>query len=95
MPAGLVEFKNRKSKNSNPASHKLNKVELPSRLLEIFKENKKAWKNFQGMPSGYRKQCIWYVIHAKREETKVRRLNILIDNSVKGDKIPQLKPGRK
>jgi len=39
----------------------------------------------------YRKQCIWWIMSAKRESTRIKRLNILIDCSEKELAIPQLR----
>jgi uncharacterized protein YdeI (YjbR/CyaY-like superfamily) len=46
-----------------------------------FKANRAAWSFFQSQPPGYRKTAIWWVISAKREETRSRRLTTLIADS--------------
>jgi uncharacterized protein YdeI (YjbR/CyaY-like superfamily) len=39
----------------------------------------------------YRKQSIWWVMSAKKEETRDRRMNTLIEVSTQKEKIPPLK----
>jgi len=91
MSAGLLEFKKLARKESKLDLIAQRKIQMPLHLLEIFMDNKKAWKNFQDMSFGYRNQCTRYVIEAKREKTKLRRLNILIENAERGEKIPPLR----
>ena len=62
-------------------------VELSPQFEKKFKANKKAWKFFQQMPPSYRKPVINWVMSAKQEETKLRRLATLISDSEAGRKI--------
>src|SRR5438128_203368 len=38
-----------------------------------FRANKKAWRFFQTQPPGYRRIASWWVMSAKKEETRRRR----------------------
>ncbi|HET7112597.1 MAG TPA: YdeI/OmpD-associated family protein [Pyrinomonadaceae bacterium] len=49
-----------------------------------FRANKPAWEFFQSEPPSIRKTCIFWVMSAKKEETRLRRLENLIDSSSKG-----------
>lgn len=49
-----------------------------------FRANKKAWEFFQKEPPSVRRTCIFWVMSAKKEETRLRRLEQLIDSSAKG-----------
>jgi uncharacterized protein YdeI (YjbR/CyaY-like superfamily) len=49
-----------------------------------FRANKRAWEFFQTEPPSIRRVCIFWVMSAKKEETRVRRLEQLIDSSSKG-----------
>jgi uncharacterized protein YdeI (YjbR/CyaY-like superfamily) len=62
-------------------------VELSKEFEKKFKANKKAWKFFQSMPPSYRKPVINWVMTAKQEETRLRRLATLIKDSEEGRKI--------
>ncbi len=46
-----------------------------------FRANRKAWKYFQAQPPWYRRTASWRVISAKKEETRLKRLAQLIDDS--------------
>ena len=50
-----------------------------------------AWDYFQQARPSYRKQVTWWVISAKRQETRLRRLRILIESSAKGEVIPPMR----
>ena len=49
-----------------------------------FRANKTAWEFFQKEPPSIRRTCIFWVMNAKKEETRLRRLEQLIDSSAKG-----------
>ncbi len=59
-----------------------------------FEADAAAWAYFQARPPWYRRTAIWWVISAKREETRARRLATLIADSAAGRTIKQLtRPG--
>lgn len=93
--AGLDAFARMDPKNSEQASFEQKHVELTGDLKAVFRKNKTAWKNYEAMTPGYRKQSAWYVISAKQQATRLRRLDILIRHSELNDKIPPLRPGGK
>jgi uncharacterized protein YdeI (YjbR/CyaY-like superfamily) len=55
-----------------------------------FQANARAWKFFSAQPPYYRRTATWWVISAKREETRERRLATLIADSAQGRKIAPL-----
>ncbi len=90
--AGLAAFKRRKPERIAKASYEQKKVELDPKYEKQIKKNKKAAAFFfEKMAPSYRKQTIWWIMSAKREETQLKRLNILIDSSEKGELIPLLR----
>ena len=54
---------------------------LSDGLEQSFRANQKAWAFFQSQPPSYRKTAIWWVISAKRDDTRHKRLAQLIDDS--------------
>ncbi len=58
-----------------------------------FKENAGAWAFYQEQPPGYRRQTTRWVMSAKRDETRQRRLATLIDDSANGLRIKQFRKG--
>lgn len=50
-----------------------------------------TWPELVAQPPGYRKTATWWVISAKREETRQRRLRTLIEDSAAGLRIKELR----
>jgi len=86
--AGLRAFEARSETNSGRASFEQEVVELPAEYLDLFRANAAAWEFFSAAPPGYRKTVTWWVISAKREETRRKRLARLIDDSANGLRVP-------
>lgn len=80
-PIGKEKYDNRPPQEDAIASFEADKVELPKEYEKKIKANKKAWKSFTNMAPWYQKAAKWWVISAKREETKLRRLEELIQCS--------------
>ena len=89
-PAGFEAFKKRDEKRAKLYSFEQVKVKLPKELEGKIKANKKAWEYFQQLPPSAKKLSTWWIISAKKEETKLSRLNTLINCSEEGRKIPPL-----
>ena len=61
-----------------------------------FRADKAAWKFFSSMPPSYRRPATFWVVSAKRPETRERRLATLIADSAAGRKIkPLRRPGER
>ena len=78
--AGLAAFERR---DRSPAGYSYEEAErgFSGSYLRTFRGNKKAWAFFQAQPPGYRRNATFWVMSAKREETRERRLAQLIDDS--------------
>ncbi len=85
--AGREVFEARKDAGS--AGYKAQKKvgTLDERQLEKFRRHEMAWLFFEGQPPGYRKAAAWWVMEAKREETRDRRLATLIETSARGERL--------
>ncbi|MGH7507548.1 MAG: YdeI/OmpD-associated family protein, partial [Longimicrobiales bacterium] len=62
-------------------------VVLPAAYAKEMRANAKAWKFFQSQPPYYRKMTTWWVISAKREDTRLKRLAMLVRDSAAGERI--------
>ena len=60
---------------------------LDETRLRAFQQNEPAWKFFAAQPPGYQKAAAWWVMHAKREETRDRRFATLIECSIAGKRV--------
>jgi uncharacterized protein YdeI (YjbR/CyaY-like superfamily) len=92
LAAGLRAFQGRDPEKTNLYSFEQRKAaELDSALEKRFKANSKAWKFFRSQPEGYRRIATFYVMSAKQEETRLRRLDTLIRDSAAGLRIGLLR----
>jgi|SRR5687767_14864641 len=87
-PAGLEAFEARDEAKSGVYSFEQREnAKLEAKAEAEFKANRAAWRFFQAQPAGYRKIAIFFVVSAKREETRERRLQTLIADSAAGRRI--------
>jgi uncharacterized protein YdeI (YjbR/CyaY-like superfamily) len=84
QPAGLAIFEKRTESKSRVYSFEKELVELPENFKKQFKANKKAWDYFQSLAPSYRKISTHWVMSAKQETTRLKRLNQLISESAAG-----------
>lgn len=85
-PAGLKAFEARKENRTGIYSYEQRSADLVEPYLSRMKKNKAAWEFFQSQPAGYRKQANWWVVSAKSEETRLKRLEKLIEISARGQR---------
>lgn len=90
-PAGLDAFENRREDLARRYSFEQGTVEFPEALEAEFRANPGAWGFFEAQPPSYRKTATWWVVSAKREDTRRRRLATLIADSEAGLRIAQLR----
>jgi uncharacterized protein YdeI (YjbR/CyaY-like superfamily) len=89
-PAGLKAFELRKENKSGIYSHEQrDQIELREAETQLFKANKKAWDFWEAQPGSYRKAALWWIVSAKREETRSKRMTTLIDDSANERRIKQ------
>ena len=77
-PPGLTAFKKKAEYKSGAYSYDHRQVDLPAPYARLLKKNKAAWAFFQAQSPSYRKQVFWYVVSAKTEATRLKRLEAII-----------------
>jgi uncharacterized protein YdeI (YjbR/CyaY-like superfamily) len=81
-PAGTSAFEKRTSQRTATYSYEQRKqAELPAEYEEEFRRNSAAWEFFLSRPAWYRRTSTYWVISAKKEATRIKRLNELIRDS--------------
>jgi uncharacterized protein YdeI (YjbR/CyaY-like superfamily) len=80
-PAGLLAFSKRKKENSEIYSYENEPVVLSSEYEARFQNSLQAWEFFCAQPPSYRKPRISWIMAAKQEQTRVSRLDKLIEAS--------------
>jgi uncharacterized protein YdeI (YjbR/CyaY-like superfamily) len=92
-PAGLAAFEARTDDRSAIyAYEQRHGAKLAPDEERVFCANERAWTFFEAQPPSYRKTALWWVVSAKREETRARRLRTLIEDSANGRRLRQLTP---
>jgi uncharacterized protein YdeI (YjbR/CyaY-like superfamily) len=91
-PAGLDAFAARREDRSGIYSYEQrDQAVFPDAFEERFRADEEAWAWFEAQPKGYRQNTIRWVMTAKREETRERRLATLIADSAAGRRIAPLR----
>lgn len=83
-PPGLLSYSHRSESKSGVYSFEKEEVKFSPELEHLFKANKVAWDYFQSLAPTYRKPSSNWVMSAKQEATRLKRLNELIEDSEKG-----------
>ena len=78
QPAGLSAFAARLAHKSGIYSYEEPRGELEEPFLGILKKNAEAWRFFQAQAPSYRRTVAHWVHSAKKEETRLKRLEKLI-----------------
>jgi len=95
-PAGLEAFAQRTEDRSGTYSYEQrDAARLEPSYEREFRANEKAWEFFRAQPPWYRRAATWWVVSAKKEETRLRRLATLIDDSEHGRTVRPLTPPTK
>ena len=92
--AGLAAFRSRDATKPAPYSFESEPLELTAAFTKLFRANTGAWEFFQTLAPSYRRVTIFWVMSAKREETRAKRLGELIDRSAKRIPIEAFKRGK-
>ena len=84
---GLEAFEKRDPKRTSVYSFENRDARLSPGMEKRFRASRKAWAFFERQPPGYRRLMAFWVMSAKKEETRDRRLERLIERSAAGERI--------
>ena len=87
---GTAAFKLRVENKSGIYAYEQRPRTLGTDFEKEFRQNEAAWNYFNANSRSYRRTAIWWVISAKQEATRLRRLARLIDDSAHGRTLAQL-----
>jgi len=95
-PPGLAAFETRDPKKSRVYSFEQRETATLGAVFERrFRANAKAWAFFDAQPPYYRRVATFWVVSAKQEATRERRLDALIKDSAAGRRVgPLRRPGK-
>jgi len=80
-PAGLAAFKARGTANRVGYSYERRPRRLPASLAGELRAHAGAWAFFRAQAPWYQRTAAFWVVSGKREETRRKRLETLIDDS--------------
>jgi uncharacterized protein YdeI (YjbR/CyaY-like superfamily) len=94
-PAGLAAFESRDTNRDTAYAREEGMGELSPEYIRVLKKNKRALTNWNALPPSYRRVASWWVMSAKREETREKRLTTLIEDSANNRRIALVTPTAK
>ena len=77
-PAGLAAFSKKRENKSGIYSYEQRPPTLPEPYRSAFAAHRRAADFFEAQPPSYRKLMTWWVVSAKKEETRQARLGKLV-----------------
>jgi len=89
QPAGLRAFEARIANTSGVYSYEQRPAELPEVYARLFKQHRAAWTFFHAQPPAYRRAATWWIVSAKQDATRLKRLDLLQACSADGRRLPQ------
>jgi len=95
-PPGLAAFEGRDRGKEKSYSFENHDAAFAPEEEAAFRANAPAWAWFEARPKSYRHPAVWWVVSAKKPETRQKRLETLIAESAAGQKVKALRrPGEK
>ncbi|MFO7320522.1 MAG: YdeI/OmpD-associated family protein [Chloroflexota bacterium] len=95
-PAGLRAYEARDASKTNLYSYENKDRELDERYAEQLRSHPEAWAFFQAQAPSYQRSVKHWIMSAKAETTRQRRLEKLIEESARGERLAQfVSPGRR
>ena len=89
-PAGLQAFAARDETKTAQYSYEARTRGLDPAAEARFRENARAWAFFSAQAPSYRRAASWWVVSARREDTRLKRLATLIAESEHGRRLAPL-----
>jgi uncharacterized protein YdeI (YjbR/CyaY-like superfamily) len=90
-PAGVAAFEARSPERSGVYSFEQGRAaKLDPAYERELKSDREAWGFFNSQPPWYRRAVAHWVMSAKREDTRRRRMTSLIQHSANGEPVPPL-----
>jgi uncharacterized protein YdeI (YjbR/CyaY-like superfamily) len=83
-PSGLRAFDERDEERTERYSYERQTQALDDEYQHTFEANQPAWEFFQSQPPSYQRAATWWVMNARRADTRQRRLATLIEASAEG-----------
>jgi uncharacterized protein YdeI (YjbR/CyaY-like superfamily) len=89
QPPGVKVFAARDQATTKRYSFERETAKFPAAYAKQFQSNAKAWAFFQSQAPYYQRVATFYVVSAKQESTRQRRLQILVETSAESRRLDQ------
>ena len=93
-PAGIRAFEGRDRSKDASYSYERPDATFPPDWLDRFRANEAAWRYWLDETPSYRRQVTYWVVSAKKPETRERRFATLVADSAAGRRIGPMRVGR-
>jgi uncharacterized protein YdeI (YjbR/CyaY-like superfamily) len=87
QPAGAKAFAARLENKSGIYAYEQRRDRLEEPYAGVMKKNKAAWTFLEAQPPSYRKVVGWWIVSAKKEATRLQRLQKLTDACARGKRL--------
>lgn len=89
-PAGEAAFTGREAARTGTYSFEQETIAFDAAREKAFRARRTAWAWFAKQAPSYQRGAAWYVMSAKREDTRDRRFAHVLEHAARGERIPQL-----
>jgi uncharacterized protein YdeI (YjbR/CyaY-like superfamily) len=90
-PPGLAAF-DEKNVAHAPYSYESPQLDLDAGFEKKLRGHKKAWAFYQAEPPGRRRTTVYWVMSAKKPETREKRFATMLENYARGKRMGVLEP---
>jgi uncharacterized protein YdeI (YjbR/CyaY-like superfamily) len=91
--AGTAAWERRRDHLTGVYSAEQEELELPAEVEAALRAAPGAWEFWAAQPPSYRKSATWWLVSAKKAETRTKRLDELVADSAAGLRIKLLRRG--
>ena len=85
--SGLAAYAERKPYRSGIYAYEQRPQTLPEPYAGMMQKTGRAWDFFQSQPPGYRKLVTWYIVSAKKDDTRLERFQRLLEACARGERL--------
>lgn len=94
QPPGRAAFEQRDERKAAAHSFERQHVRMAPAYARALRDNAAAFAFFRAQPPSYRQVATWWIMSAKKPETRERRLLTLIRDSAAGRRVGVVTPGQ-
>ncbi len=94
-PAGIAAFEARDPEKTEIYSYERESAALTAEETALLRGNEAAWTDWQRRPQSYRRTITYWIVSAKKPETRARRLDAMIEASAAGEPVGPMRAARR